>query len=452
MNPTIQEKRQFPRVTATIPIRITPDFLGETVDLSETGLRFILEKPLLLSKAQAKIELSPEESIETEFKVIWNKHLVEVNKFTYGVCFIRLKNRDLEVLREVVIQTEAKNIIEKIDNPIIKDKIIDFWNQNFKRYIIEVDKLSRKIDNKEISKDEAEKIFFFLTDEMMKKADDLEKTISQKIIIRKIKQSFRELVGSWIYKGVIVKRAFEKPRGYPGDYKTLEEIYNNKPISNGIGYYSDKYFLENEYAVAVRNRKDKMKEILTEFIKYSNCSPIKILNLACGSCREIKELFTDDKFFSDKKITFTLVDQDEEALEYSRGLFKDFPPNIKINFLKEDILNLIKEKNNKGFLRNHNLIYSIGLADYLPDRVLKTIIQFCIESLDSKGKFIITHKDMERCRPVSPDWFCDWNFYSRNEKNVVDLVKCIGIGDFDIETIVREKSKRILFLVITKQL
>ncbi|MCM8787018.1 MAG: DUF1796 family putative cysteine peptidase [Candidatus Omnitrophica bacterium] len=449
MDKTITERRVFPRIVATLPIRITPEFLGQTIDLSETGLRFVLEKPLLLSKAYARIELSPEDFIETEFKVIWNKHLVKENKFTYGACFIRLKEKDLEILREVIIQTQLKDILRKIDDLAMKSKISNFWHHDLKKYITEVAKLSRKINNEEISKDEAEKIFFLLTDEMMQKAEELEESISQRIIMKKAKQSFREIMGSWIYEGRVVKRAFEKPRGYPGDYKTLEEIYNNCPLSKGIGYCSDKYFLENEYAVAVRNRKDKMKEILVNFIQHSDSSIIKILNLACGSCREIRELFVENKFITDKKIVFTLIDQDEEALEFAKNLFNNLPSNIKFNFLKDDILNLIKTENILS--GRYNLIYSIGLADYLPDRALKRLIQLSIKLLDSKGKFIITHKDIERCHPVAPDWFCDWNFYSRNEKYLVDLVKSIGVKNFDIETI-REESRRILFLVIANQL
>lgn len=110
MNNAISEKRQFPRVTANFPVRITPDFLGKTIDLSEGGLRFALQKPLLLTKAQVKIELSPEESIETEFKVVWNKHLIEKNKFVYGVCFIRLKEKDLGLLKKILERTNIEEI------------------------------------------------------------------------------------------------------------------------------------------------------------------------------------------------------------------------------------------------------------------------------------------------------------------------------------------------------
>jgi len=96
---TILEKGQFPRIMAKLPIRITPEFLGEAVDLSETGLRLILDTPLFLSKSQGRMDILAKESVETEFKVIWNRQLVQENKFVYSVCFIRFKEKDSDVSR-----------------------------------------------------------------------------------------------------------------------------------------------------------------------------------------------------------------------------------------------------------------------------------------------------------------------------------------------------------------
>jgi SAM-dependent methyltransferase len=349
---------------------------------------------------------------------------------------------------DTLLKTSLKNILEKTENLLLHDKISTFWQQHLKKYINEVARLHGNIERNEIAKPDAENRFFALTNEIMQKAENLEKNLSQKVTIKRVKQNFRELVGGWIYKGLIVKRAYEKPRGYPGDYLTLENIYNEQSSSPGIGYYSDRYFLENEYSVAVRNRKDKMKEILMDFIKYNNNSTIKFLNFACGSCREIKELFIDERLHTNKKIVFTLVDHDEEALEFAKNLFKNAPPNLELNYLKVDVLKLAENTELRAHLVNQDFVYSIGLADYLPDRILKNFIKFCIGTLAKNGKFIITHKDIERCHPISPDWFCNWDFYSRNEKHLVDLVKSVGVTDFNIETIIREKSKRILFLLI----
>ena len=39
------EKRLYPRITGSFPIKITPEFIDQTVNLSESRLEFVLEKP-----------------------------------------------------------------------------------------------------------------------------------------------------------------------------------------------------------------------------------------------------------------------------------------------------------------------------------------------------------------------------------------------------------------------
>jgi len=449
INATV-EKRQFPRVNAKLPLRIADGLLGETLDLSESGIRFVIDRALLPTETHARIEVSPEDSIDTEFKVAWDRPLAEEDKFAYGVSFLGLREIESAILREAILTIYESYILDRAKDDESKKEISIFFRKKFKKYFTEIVKLNRRIDHDEVSKEEAEREFFSLTDEILQGAEYLEKIIPQRIVIKKIKESFRKLVGYWIYKGLIVKRAFEKPRGYPGDYETLERIYSNQSLSEGIGCFSDKYFLHNEYAVAVRNRKDTMKKMLTEHIQNPNFPSVKILNFACGSCREIKELFIDEKFISNKDIFFTLVDQDEEALEYSRKLLKGLPSNIKFNFLEENMLGLLRNKEKADLLKNQTFVYSIGLADYLPERVLKNFMQLCIECLATNGTFIIAHKDINICHPVSPDWFCDWSFYSRTEKDLIDLAKSVTSisNKYEIKSDIREKSQRIFFLTI----
>jgi hypothetical protein len=53
-----------------------------------------------------------------------------------------------------------------------------------------------------------------------------------------------------------IERCYSKPRGYAGDYLTIEKIYNNHPEGAGrIGAVVDRLFLEMPAAVAVRNRR-----------------------------------------------------------------------------------------------------------------------------------------------------------------------------------------------------
>jgi len=137
MGKTITEKRTSPRAIITLPVRIIPDFIGETFDLSEMGVNFVLREPLLLSMNRVRIELSGEESLETEFKIVWEKCLAKENKFIYGTSFRRLKERDLEILRGILANYEYLNktfinLANEFRNYLksIKTKLDDFDIKN----------------------------------------------------------------------------------------------------------------------------------------------------------------------------------------------------------------------------------------------------------------------------------------------------------------------------------
>ncbi len=451
MPKTQTEKRLFPRIAATLPIYISPEFLGETVDLSETGLRFILQKPLLLSKARAKIELSPNEGIDTEFKVIWNKHLVQDGKFTYGACFIRLKEKDIENLRDAVVQSQLNTFINDITDSHLKQEVEQYFIKDVKKYIAEVIRLSKIANLDSIDKNTVLNLKK-ANDDIVQNGEKIIQKITQKNIRKKVKQAFRLLIGPWAYKSLIMKRGFEKPRGYPGDYKMLEIIYDKEPFSTGFGRYFDLYFLNNPYAEAVRKRKDRTAELLVDAINNHPASSMNILNLACGSCREIRDVLSSNKLCYKGSINFGLVDHDEEALSFTKQALEIFrKSNIEFSYFQENILKFYDHKAHyEKLFGKQDLIYSIGLVDYFPDRMLKEMISFCLELLAAKGKLLLTIKDKDRdpFAPLPPGWYCDWEFVPRNEQDIIDLVKSSG-SNINVKTNLDESGK-IVFIEITK--
>ena len=350
-----------------------------------------------------------------------------------------------------MINNEIKEFIDSVKEKDIKNKIYDFFTIYVKDYIDKIDEINNRLTERIIEPEAVENKLSFLNDFVVQKGDELESEISNAVIIKKVKENFRKLVNNWTNKGLITRRALKKPRGYPGDYELLEVIYNNKPISKGLGFYYDKDFLDNDYAIGVRERKDKTKDILKAFVTSANYNEINILNLACGSCREIRELF-NDKFSTSKELNFSCVDQDEEALKFSKNNLKKLEKNIRFRFLKENVIKFAGKNNDKIFkiLDKYHLIYSIGLADYLPDRILKSLIRFCYELLYQGGKIVIAHKDIEKHKPLQPNWFCDWNFYSRDESKLIDLIRSSGMENLSIEKDYIE-SNRIFFITIIKK-
>ncbi|MBN1794500.1 MAG: methyltransferase domain-containing protein [Candidatus Omnitrophica bacterium] len=441
------EKRFSPRIGTNFPIQIE-GATGNIISMSDTGACFCLEQRLPLRRFTANIHL-PSRALEIIIHLKWKQYQQsKKDSFLYGAQFIDLDEKTLSAIRKSLIFRQLRSLIKDIHEKEIRSKVVIFAKA-FKQYLYNLIRLTNDLENNQISKEEAKKYITYLNNEIILKGDRLEKELNQKKIIRKIKQDFRFLVSCWAYRSSIMKRAYEKPRGYPGDYRMLEAIYDNKPFSKKIGEYFDLYFLNNPYAIAVRNRKDKLGDMLKNFIETANLDSIKILNLACGSCREIAELLPSLQYR--KPIYFTCIDWDQEALDFSKNALKNSPPNVTFNFLKKDLIELIKNGRSPLLLKSQDLIYSIGLVDYLPDRMFKKIVQASFRLLAEEGVLIITHKNKEQTfSPIPPDWFCDWKFVPRNMNEVVDLFKNskIDISSLNIEV---DNFNHIYYFILTKK-
>lgn len=446
---SLNEKRKFPRVSASFPIQIAPDFIGETVDLSEAGLKIVLDKPLLLSKAEARIEFSPDESVDAAFKVIWNKHLVEVGKFTYGIAFVRLGSKELDLLRKAAVKNEINSIVVKINDKDNQKAIEQFFLQDVIEFVKYMDSLQRYKVNWQADKQGTLDVY---SHRVVAKGNSLIEKIEDRRVQKAIKSIFRKLVGVLPYKSQLMKQALDKPSGYPGDYNLIEKIYDNKSVSEGEGKYFDIVFLNNPYARAVRSRKDMIKDNLRDFIVKTAFEPINILNIGCGSCREIWELFINDAFITEKEIHFNLLDQDKNALQYSHHVLGERIGNIRFNYIEADAITFPKSSVYKNMLGNMHLVYCIGLIDYLPNRLLKSIIHDNYELITNGGKFVVAHKDITKDRhaPIFPDWFCDWHFLSRSEEYLIELISNLKLNNVVIKSSI-ESSGKIIFLHICKK-
>lgn len=330
-----------------------------------------------------------------------------------------------------------------------------FFDNSIHKYISDIRNIFNKLKCKEIIIVLAYQNFKSITDRFLEKCIIFEEEIKDKKIIKKKKMFFRKLVGSIIFKGKLTSRAYNKPRGYPGDYKIIEAIYDNQNELKSWGDVFDRYLLQDQYAQAIRARKEKMKDLLVEFLRRNHSEPIKILNFGCGSCREIREVLQE--CIVNKKIYFDFVDQDGAALYFSknqiRGIISsgNIKDRVNVRFSKINVLDLLADlKHYKIYFGEKDFVYNMGLADYLPDSILSCLIKFSFDLLKPRGQLIVAHKDIKKYRPIASDWFCDWgNFYSRDERDILWLITKALDGKRFILSSTRDKTDRILFVVIT---
>jgi hypothetical protein len=112
------------------------------------------------------------------------------------------------------------------------------------------------------------------------------------------------------------ERAYAKPRGYAGDFATIDQIYRNEPVGSGrVGPLLDRAFLNLPVCEAVRNRRHLLAEqIGLAIAEKGDQSPARITSLACGPAAEVFDVY--HQLPDPSMLVTTLVDIDFQALAF----------------------------------------------------------------------------------------------------------------------------------------
>ncbi len=278
---------------------------------------------------------------------------------------------------------------------------------------------------------------------------EFELDVKDKDIIHDARIGFREKTNKILSKSYLINRARTWPKGYQGDYKTLEYAYKNTPLSEGIGYYLDLYLLNVDLGEAVRNRIKKLEDILRdELLKRQKPS---VLNIACGSCREVFELASEIEKSGAK---FTCIDLDNDALSFAanRLSYTNISPlsSNQVNLRKYNALRMFDHELNIIEFGKQDIIYSVGFFDYLESGFLSKFLGALYNLLNPGGTLITSFKDAHQYRHQDYHWIVDWDgFLQRDEEDFMNIFHNAKIPDSAISEM-REDSGVIVFYTITK--
>ncbi len=286
-----------------------------------------------------------------------------------------------------------------------------------------------------------------VNDSMLETCARFEKEVNDKFIIKAAQADFREKTNPILSKSYCINRARTWPQGHQGDYQTLEIAYRNSPMSRGIGYYLDKYFLSTSLAVAVRQRIEMMRDMLREELM-SRHKP-KVLDIACGSCREVSELAPEIKTSGAR---FTCTDSDADALKFAlnrlsyTGLSSD-----RVEFVKYNALRMFDFDTARAEFGKQDIIYSVGFFDYLPDDFLEKLLNTLYLLLNPGGKLIMAFKDANHYRSQEFLWLVEWDgFFQRINSDFDRLLQGAEIPTSAL-SVTRNETGSIIFYTAAKQ-
>ncbi|MBN2106842.1 MAG: PilZ domain-containing protein [Deltaproteobacteria bacterium] len=428
-------------------------FYGALKDISDTGARIEMDRAPGNGASLFTMGVPFLSNKKLACKRVWSDKSDDGGCGQYGVSFLDLSMQERSEMRkrfllnEPLLLSHAEAAARRASDHAAVTEIKTFFMIDVRlalESLIDIDIMISQGQPGELIQAECTTAL----DSLVEAGDRLESCLDNPSLNSDIKNRVRLLLGHFIYQSAVFKRGFEKPHGYPGDFKMLEGVYNNRELSSGIGQYIDRYGLDVPYAVAIRRRKDKMRDILYDFIEAGREQPLHIINLASGACRDIREMFRRP-LNHPSSVTITCIDQDPIALEYSRQTLSEISTgNIHVELVQGNILRL--EALDLGPDGSVDMIYSIGIADYLQDRMLKKIFSDSYAKLKAGGKLVVAYKDKDSHRPIALNWYGDWYFIPRNEDELIRLINA-SMGSENISiSIEREESGVIFFAIITK--
>ena len=320
----------------------------------------------------------------------------------------------------------------------MKAEIETFFAQSVSTFIRELGELDARIDpSAEAGEDEH---LHQLTDAIhrcLRACGRLEALVgNDRELIKGAQARFQERISPWFDRSWLMHRAKTKPRGYPGDYRLLTAMYDALPKSPGLGGYIDLYLLNSTLGRAVRGRLNAARTFLAEEAARRR-GVVRVLNVACGPCREYVHGLEHPGHCS---IHVTCIDADQHALEYvQRHVATNAAGIADVECVRYNALRMSSAKANVRKFGRPDLIYSIGLCDYVPDKYMVSLLRGWHDSLDQDGVLYVAFKDATKYDKNECQWLADWYFFQRTEEDCRELYRQAGL-DADGLEMTREET------------
>ncbi len=218
----------------------------------------------------------------------------------------------------------------------------------------------------------------------------------------------------------VMERIYTKPRGYAGDFLTIQWMYENTAGgSSAGGILLDSVCLELPSAKAVRNR----RALLANEIATACTRGGKVTSLACGPAEELFDVFRGNG--ADLKATLLDIDLQALALVSDRRDQLGLKPQMRLEHA-----NLVYLATGRARLDfpPQDLIYSIGLIDYFQDRFVVALLDWIHERLATGGKVILGNFHPQNPDRELMDHVLDWRLIHRDENHMNALFQASRFG------------------------
>jgi SAM-dependent methyltransferase len=214
------------------------------------------------------------------------------------------------------------------------------------------------------------------------------------------------------------------PRGYPGDYETIEYLCEctNKARPGTVEYFIEQHALTCGITQQHRNKVAWQASKVLETCLVSSEERC-VLSIACGGSRDLRNI---QSLLKTAPVHLFLNDIDADALTHSVNNLPDLEG--KLHTIHGNVFSAVRSFKTRG---PFDLIIAGGIFDYLSDRQVKWLLDRLSRCLTTGGRLCYTNIAIDNPYRAWMDYTTHWKLIERSE---ADLIALIRETNLDIST------------------
>jgi SAM-dependent methyltransferase len=212
-----------------------------------------------------------------------------------------------------------------------------------------------------------------------------------------------------------IKRLQDWPRGYPGDFETIEWLWRgeNRAPAGTLAHAFESYALTAPIAQQHRNKVALQSVCLRQAMQASE--PCRVLSIGCGSNPDLRSIADQTA----STATFVLCDADRNALDLSRREL--FSLGERCKYIRGMVPRVLRQVRAHG---PFNVILAGGLFDYLSDRfIVRTLHESWRHLLAPRGRILFTNIGRGNPFRVWLEYLASWRLIERSEEDLIRLCR-----------------------------
>lgn len=251
-------------------------------------------------------------------------------------------------------------------------------------------------------------------------------------------------IKSVLHQDPFSSHSYRKPRGYSGDADLLDYMYgaaDPPPETTEIGREIFSYTARTAPApISVRERLEFVSNLIDRTADQIHMP--RVLSVACGHLREIDR----STAVQEKRLEFlTGLDADPRSLAYVRERLGE---TDDIRLIHTSVARMLSRS---GDGTKYHLIYSLGLYDYLNDRLAARLTTTLFNMLDRGGTLLIANFAARLHDAGYMESFMAWPLVFRSEDELRELLSNVDGSEIGACDTHKDTQGNIVYLHVVRK-